>query len=299
MDNWINYHHLYYFKTIATEGGIAKAAKKLRLGQPTLSTQLKQFEDHLGQTLFERRKKRLHLTEAGRIALDYAQEIFKLGDEMLDALNDRLRSDRIEVQIGVIDSVPKHLAVLLIEQAQEVQPCTVSIQEGRSDMLLREVKAHRLDLLLANEAPPVLEGQGLFARRVARMPIVICGAKQFLTLKKGFPASLGNQPFIMPIITNRLRSDLDHFFKIQGIRVDTVAEVQDTSLQKLLGTHGTGLLPLAKPAAEDLLASKELFVIGELEDVYEDLWLVAGERRIQNPVAALLMQTFKLDSGAD
>src|SRR5690349_20432069 len=265
MDNWINYHHLFYFKTIATEGGIAKAAKKLRLGQPTLSTQLKQFEDQLGQTLFERRKKRLHLTEAGRIALDYAQEIFKLGDEMLDALNDRLQADRIEVQFGIMDSVPKHLALLLIQEAQKVQNCLVSIQEGRSDMLLRELKAHRIDLLLANEAPPTMDGQGLFARRVARMPVVVCGAKQFLPLKKGFPQSLANQPFILPIATNRLRVDLDHYLKMKNIRVDAIAEIQDTSLQKLLGSHGAGLLPLARPAADDLVQNKELYIIGELE----------------------------------
>lgn len=295
MDKWINYHHLYYFKTIATEGGIAKAAKKLRLGQPTLSTQLKQFEDHLGQILFERRKKRLHLTEAGRIALNYAQEIFKLGDEMLDALNDRLRADRIEVQCGIIDSVPKHLVLLLIEQAQKVQNCLMSIQEGRGDMLLRELKAHRIDLVLANEAPPSMEGQGIYARRVARMPVVICGAKQFLPLKKGFPASLANQPFIMPIGTNRLRVDLDHYLKIQNIRVDVIAEVQDTSLQRLMGAQGSGLLPLARPAAEDLLESKELHLIGELDGIHEDLWLIAGERRIQNPIAAELMRSFALD----
>ncbi len=295
MDTWINYHHLYYFKTIATEGGIAKAAKKLRLGQPTLSTQLKQFEDQLGQSLFERRKKRLHLTEAGRIALDYAQEIFKLGDEMLDALNDRLRVDRIEVQFGVIDSVSKHLALLLIQNAQNVQNCLVSMQEGRGDVLLRELKAHRIDLLLANEAPPVLEGQGLFARRVARMPVVICGTKQYLPLKKGFPGSLVDQPFIMPVPTNRMRVDIDHFFMIQNIRVDVIAEIQDTSLQKLLGLSGTGLLPLARPAADDMIQSKDLYIIGELEDIFEDLWLIAGERRIQNPVASHLMRNFQVD----
>jgi LysR family transcriptional activator of nhaA len=248
--------------------------------------------------LFERRKKRLYLTEAGRIALDYAQEIFKLGDEMLDALNDRLQVDRIEVQFGVIDSVPKHLALLLIQEAQSIQNCLVSIQEGRGDILLRELKAHRIDLLLANEAPPVMEGHGLYSRRVARMPIVVCGAKKFLPLKKGFPASLTNQPFIMPIATNRLRADLNHYFRMLNIRIDTVAEVQDTSLQKLLGTHGTGLLPLAQPAAEDLIQSKELYIIGELEGIHDDLWLVAGDRKIQNPIAAQLMRSFKVEGGS-
>jgi LysR family transcriptional activator of nhaA len=166
-------------------------------------------------------------------------------------------------------------------------------------MLLRELKAHRIDLLLANESPPTIDGQGLYARRVARMPVVVCGAKQFLPLKKGFPQSLANQPFILPIGTNRLRADLDHYLKMKSIRVDPVAEIQDTSLQKLLGTHGTGLLPLAKPAAEDLIQNKELFVIGELDGVHEDLWLVAGERRIQNPIAAQLMRAFRLDDDKD
>lgn len=296
MDTWINYHHLYYFKTIATEGGIAKAAKKLRLGQPTLSTQLKQFEDQLGQVLFERRKKRLHLTEAGKIALGYAQEIFQLGDEMLDALNDRLRSDRIQIQVGILDSVPKHLALQLIQQAQTEQNCLISIQEGRSDNLIRELKAHKLDLLLANESPPVMEAAGLFGRRIARMPVVICGAKNFLGLKKNFPQSLIDQPVIMPMNSNRLRTDLDHFFKLQNIRVDVTAEIQDTSLQKLLGLKGAGLLPLAYSAATDLVESKELHVIGELDGVFEDLWLIAGDRRIQNPLAAFLMKSFKIEA---
>jgi LysR family transcriptional activator of nhaA len=292
---WLNYHHLFYFKTIATEGGIAKAAKKLRLGQPTLSTQLKQFEDHLGHALFERRKKRLYLTEAGRIALDYANEIFKLGDEMQDALADRLSIDRIEVQIGSLDSVPKMLTWHLVEQAQKEQNCTVSIIEGRGD-LLRELKAHRLDLVIANHPPPIGEGQGLFTRLVGRYPVLICGAKPFAKLSKGFPESLQGQPFIMPTLHSRLRGEVDQFLRSHHIRVDMVAEVQDTSLHRLMGIHGAGLIPIADQAAADALEHKELFVIGALDNVYEEIWLAASERRIQNPVAAQLMKSFQLDS---
>ena len=91
---WINYHHLYYFKTIAEEQSVSKAALKLRLGQPTLSAQLKQFEDVLGVQLFDRKHKRLILTEQGRIALQYSQNIFRLGDEMIDALNDRIKPEK-------------------------------------------------------------------------------------------------------------------------------------------------------------------------------------------------------------
>jgi LysR family transcriptional activator of nhaA len=126
MKQWLNYHHLYYFRTIATEGSVVKAAKKLRLGQPTLSTQLKIFEDHLGQKLFERQARTLTLTEAGKMVLDYANEIFKLGDEMVEAINDRLQAARIDVTIGALDSVPKQVLVKLAAFAQRTSDCRVS-----------------------------------------------------------------------------------------------------------------------------------------------------------------------------
>src|SRR3989338_5357862 len=109
----LNYHHLYYFKTIAIEGGIAKAAEKLRLGQPTLSTQLKQLEVMVGKPLFERRNRKMILTEAGKAALDYANEIFRLGDEMLEVLQDKLVANATHLQIGALDSVPKSIILSL------------------------------------------------------------------------------------------------------------------------------------------------------------------------------------------
>ncbi|MEI6834760.1 MAG: LysR family transcriptional regulator [bacterium] len=107
MKQWLNYHHLFYFRTIALEGSVVKAAKRLRLGQPTLSTQLRIFEDHIGQKLFEREARTLRLTEAGKMVLDYANEIFKLGDEMVEAINDRLTSSRVNLTVGALDRFPK------------------------------------------------------------------------------------------------------------------------------------------------------------------------------------------------
>lgn len=292
--NWLNYHHLFYFRTIATEGTVAKAAAKLRLGQPTLSTQLMQFEDTIGHKLFERRQKRLYLSDAGRVALEYANEIFRLGDEMLEALGDRLSAERVAVAIGAMDSVPKHLTLKLVEKAQATHDCAVSVSEGHGDELIRELKANRLDLIIANYSPPVTEGQGLIARRIARMPVVICAARKFAHLKRNFPHSLDGQPFVMPSIGSRLRHDVDHFLKLAQIRPVVSVEVQDTSLQKLLGTHGAGLIPIAAPAIEELVETKDLLVLGELPDVHEELWLIGGERRIQNSVAAKLMKDFSL-----
>ena len=126
------------------------------------------------------------------------------------------------------------------------------------------------------------------------MHIVVCGSAKFAHLKREFPYSLNGQPFIFPTLQNKLRHDVEHYLKLRGIHVLTKAEVQDTSLQKLMGTHGDGLIVLPFPAAEELIASKELFLIGTLQDVYEELWLVAAQRRIQNPVAAAIMNDFKI-----
>ena len=294
QNQWMNYHHLYYFRMIASEGGIAKAAKKLRLGQPTLSTQLKQFEDHLGQKLFERRKKRLYLTEAGRIALEYAEEIFKLGDEMQDALGDRLKEDRIFMQLGCVDSIPKAISLRLAQEAQKYGRCTLSILEGRNDQLLRDLRDHKLDLVLSNHPPSLGETQGLYSKKIGSSPLIICASKTLGKTIKTFPAGLNGQSIIMPTTPSRVREDIEKFFKESGVQTDIVAEVQDTSLQVLLATNGLGFLPIAEHAAAEFVQKKELAVLGKLGGIVEDFWLIARERKIQNPLAAQLMKNFKL-----
>ena len=228
------------------------------------------------------------------MVLGYASEIFKLGDEMLDSLNDQHFTAAIQVQIGAMDAVPKHLTLKVFHKAQASFDCVVSISEGHGDELLRELRAHRLDLVLSNYQPPVGETAGFYARCIQRMPVVVCGSAKFSNLKRGFPESLKGQPFVMPSIQSKLRHDVEHFLTLREIQVNTIAEIQDTSLQKLLGTHGDGLIPIALPAAEELLASKELINLGTLQDVHEELWLIAAQRRIQNPVAAAIMKDFKI-----
>jgi LysR family transcriptional activator of nhaA len=283
-----------YFKTIAIEGGIAKAAKKLRLGQPTLSTQMKQFEDTIGQILFDRSKRQLQLTEAGSLVLGYAKEIFKLGDELIDSLHDQQDLSKAQVQIGAMDTVPKHLILKVFHAAQLHKNCVVTISEGHGDELLRELKAHRTDLVISNYTPPVGEATNFYAKCISKMPVVICGSQKFSSLAKGFPESLNGQPFIMPTTQSKLRHEIEHYFKLNEIQVNLVAEVQDTSLQKLMGMYGDGLIPLALPAAQELLKQKDLVNIGILPNVHEELWLIAAQRRIQNPIAASLMKSFKL-----
>lgn len=295
MSNWLNYHHLFYFRTIATEGSIAKAAEKLRLGQPTLSAQLKQLEDSLGTSLFERRHRRLELSEQGRAALQYANEIFRLGAEMQEVLQDRPAASRIHLAVGALDSVPKHVILELTQAAYGIGNCTVSVLEGRGDELLRELNLHRLDLMIANHLPSAQEMSGIRSRRIASVPVAVYGAARFRALRKNFPASLAQAPFVWPTRHSKLRHDIEDYLRTAAISVDPVAETQDTSFQKLLGVAGVGLLPAPAFAVRDALKQKTLIEIGRLPGVREEIHLIAASRKIENPVAAKLFASFQLE----
>lgn len=288
---WLNYHHLFYFRTIAIEGGIAKAAEKLRLGQPTLSTQLKQLENTIGKPLFERRNRKLILTEAGKAALEYANEIFRLGDEMIEVLKDRTVLNQTHLQIGALDSVPKSVILALVMEAYKTESCTISILEGKGDELFRELYAHRIDLMISNYPPPIIEGKPLFSKSVAKLPVSVYGAPSFKHLKRNFPKSLNGCPFVLPTAHSRLRHDLNHYFKLQDIQIVPVAETQDTSLQRLLAANGLGLAPFSEVTG---LKEEKLERLGRLHGVHEEVWLISAQRKLENPVAASIMKNFTL-----
>lgn len=290
----LNYHHLYYFKVIATEGSISKAAEKLLLGQPTLSMQLKQFEDHLGHQLFERKNRSLVLTEMGRMVLTYANEIFHLGEEMLKAVEERPRSQkRIHLKIGALDSIPKSMVKSLMNHAYSKGDCHITIHEGLGPDLIHDLVEHRLDLVLSNAAAPSLTDERLYTRSLAKVPLVVCGAAQFVNLRTNFPSSLAGQPFIFPTAHSRVRHEMEHYFEDQHLFVDAVAETQDTALMKQLAADGRGLIVMGEYAVKTGLADGSLIRIGELEGHTEEIWMIAVQRKIQNPIAKELLKDFQ------
>jgi len=287
---WLNYNHLYYFWMTANEGSISSASRKLRIGQPTISTQIKTLEESLNQNLFDRKSRGLHLTEAGKVVLDYANQIFSLGNELMEVIKDGAFSKRAHLQIGALDGVPKSLIQSLIHSAQQIAPCVVTILEGGGDYLFRELLAHRIDVVISNFSPTMGDSKQFFSRLLEKIPITIFSTKKFQSLKKKFPKSLQDQPFIMPTLDSKLRHDLNHFFRINDISVDVIIETQDTSIQKLLGNEGMGLIPLPDFAGKELVKSGKLIKLGTLHGVTEDFWLISSPRKIQNPIAKSLMK---------
>ena len=294
MSPWINYHHLFYFKTIAEEGTVSKAAEKLRLGQPTLSAQLKQFEETLGIPLFERHHKRIVLTEQGKVALDYAKNIFRLGSEMFEVLHDRLKPLKPSVHIGALDSVPKQIILQLAKHAFRISPCQITLSEGKSDELLRELMAHRIDLMVTNFLPTGVDAKGIYPKSITKQNVAFYAAPKFKTLRKGFPKSISGVPMIFPTYDSRLRQDLDHWAKLNQIELNIVIESQDISVKKLMASNEMGLVPAAAHAVAGQISNGELIEIGHLQGVHEELYLVTAQRKIENQIAAKLRDSFSV-----
>jgi LysR family transcriptional regulator, transcriptional activator of nhaA len=294
MKPWINYHHLYYFKTIAESEGISRAAEKLRLGQPTLSAQLKQFEENLGVQLFERKHKKLHLTEHGHLALEYARTIFRAGEEMYEALHDRLQPSKVNVQIGALDSVPKQMILQLSQNAYQIGRCSVSLVEDKFENLVRDLISHKLDLMISNILPWDHANAGIFHRVLSKRVVGIYGGAKFKSLRADFPYSLEGHPFVMPSPEGQARYDVNNWLMEKNLKVDVICETQDIALKKLFAVNELALITAASHAVRRQVYSGELIEIGTMETVFEDLYLIAADRKIENPIASELMRSFNL-----
>lgn len=294
MNSWINYHHLYYFMTVVEQGSVSKAAQKLRLGQPTVSAQLKQLEEHLSVSLFDRQHRKLILTEHGKVAFDYAKNIFKLGSEMYEVLHDQVKPSKINVQIGALDGISKQIVFQLAQKALNIAPCTLHLVEGKFDELFHELSAHKIDIMLSNFLPRTREANGILHRSVARNPVSVFGAPKFKGLKKHYPQSLHQQKFALPTYDSQMRADFEHWLKVQKLEIDTVVESQDIALNKLLTLNGVGLICAAHHTVEQQMKSGHLIEIGKVHGIHEELFLITVQRKRKNPIAQELMKQFVL-----
>jgi LysR family transcriptional activator of nhaA len=289
---WVNFHHLHCFWVVATEGGLTQASARLGIGQSALSIQMRQFEESLGFSLFRRSHRKLTLTEQGRVVLSYAKEIFRLGEEMVETLHDRPSEHRVQLKIGVLDTIPKHLTIQLVQHALDSKDCGVSVVEGRPEALLEDLSSHRIDLVLMNFMPKISKGR-LRAKKIAELPLWVVGRRMHLPLKQGFPRSLDREPFVVPTEDSHVRHEFQSFCVEHELNPELLVEAQDVMVQKLLVLEGVGLGVVPEAAVREYLDDGTLFLIGKLGLFQEELYLVAAERKIENPVAARLWKEFK------
>lgn len=287
----MNYLHLHHFFAIAMEGQIAKAAKRLRVGQPTLSTQLKQLEEAFGFKLFERKRgETLRLTEKGEVIFTYAKEIFRVGDEMIAVAQGLKTSKSSHFRIGALDTLPKKLVFGVMKQALDMGDCSVAIFEDNADRLFEKLSRHNYDLVISTAPAPQSEKFPVRARKLKQYPVIICGSNRFRGLKRGFPESLHGQPFMLPTPDGKMRADIEEYLREREIEVKVVGEAQDAELLRLAAISGEAVVPLSYLTVEEDLELGRLHILGDLGDLQEELWISSFPRFVRNPIANRFMK---------
>ena len=294
-----NYHHLYYFYVIAREGSISKACAKLYLAQPTLSTQLRQFEKSIGRTLFERTKQRLSLTDDGRLVLDYAESIFELGTEMQDTLNDRKKIGRLSIQVGVLNGTPRSFAHALLERVLAHAPTAhVELREADLDGLLRDLREHRLDVVLTDVIVRGHDREELSNHLIGQMPIVFAASPALARKYPRVPHDLDGAPLILPSLPSQVYHQILDLMATWKVKPNIVAEVQDIELARRLALSGRGIAPLNAYTVSVSQPKNGLLVLKSALNpaIYESVYLVTRRRKVTNPLTDYLINNLKLSS---
>lgn len=289
---WMNYHHLLYFWTIATEGGISKAAKVLRLAQPTVSGQLRLFEDTLGQRLFHRVGRRLVLTDVGRMTFRYADELFAIGRELQDALQGRFEGRPLRFAVGIADVVPKWVAHRLLEPALHIRErIRLICVEDRSDRLVDRLAAHELDLVLS-DGPVVSTGTTrLFSHPLGQSGFsFLAAAGSAPALRRRFPRSLHEQPFLLPPTGTNARRVLEQWFVARDLRPLIRAEFDDSALCTVFGAAGVGAFAAPTVIEKELVRQAGVKVIGRVEELRESFYAITAERRLKHPAVVAVSE---------
>lgn len=286
----LNYLHLYHFFVIASEGQIAGAARRLRVGQPTLSVQLKQLEESFGFRLFDRKRgEALRLTEKGTVIFRYCREIFRIGEEMLQISQGLASKARRHLRVGAQDTLPKQIIFRLMERVLDRGHCTVSFFEDSAEQLFERLGQHRLDLTVTSRPAPPRDASAFDTRKLQQYPLVICGASVFAPLRKGFPHSLEGQPFMFPAQDGRLRVEVENYFAEKAIALKILGEAQDSELLRLVALSGRALVPLSFLTITEDLQLGRLANVGSLPGMADELWISSSQRLVRDPVVSRLM----------
>src|SRR5512140_2173691 len=230
---WLNYHHLFYFWTVARAGSIARASEELRLAQPTISNQLKTLEASLGVKLLERQGRRLVLTDVGRTVLRYAGDIFRTGRDLQRAVKGLPTGQRLRLVAGIVDVIPKRMASLLLQPAVDSFPHLLLVcREGPLPELLAQLAVHELDVVLADVPSSEQVKVKAFNHRLGDCGTTFFAAPRLQALRKGFPRSLAGAPTLLPAEGTALRRSLEAWFASTRIQPTVVGEFDDSALMK-------------------------------------------------------------------
>ncbi|MEO1200043.1 MAG: LysR family transcriptional regulator [Pseudomonadota bacterium] len=285
MANDLNYHHLRYFQTVAHDGNLTRAAERLNVSQSAISAQIRQLEDRLGQALFERRGRALHLTEAGRIALDHADTIFATGRELVATLQQSGRQ-RQALRVGALATLSRNFQLAFLRPLLGRTDVEVILRSGSAAELFNALASLHLDLVLTNQPPPTDALTSFIVEVLDEQPVSLIGVPELSPTELSLGERLAHAPLILPTAASGLRTGFDALTGRLGVRPQIAAEIDDMAMMRLLVREGVGLAVLPPIVVRDELISGTLIETEKLPNLTETFYGVTIERRFPNPLLA-------------
>jgi LysR family transcriptional activator of nhaA len=282
---WLNYNHLHYFWMVAREGSMVRASEELMVSQPTISTQIKDLEAVLGHRLFERVGRGLALTETGRIAFNYANEIFSLGQELVNALEHRPAGRPLRLAVGIVDVIPKPVARRLLQPAMRMaQPVRLTCREDKGDRLLADLAARRLDMVLSDGPIGTSAGFDGFNHLLGECGVCFFAAPELAArYRKGFPRSLDGAPILLPTGHTAVRRSLDLWFDSMRVHPVVVADFDDSALLFSFGQEAEGIFPAPAVIQSHIQRVMGVRLVGRTEQARERFYAITPEENPKHP----------------
>lgn len=287
----LNYRHLYYFWMVSKEGGFARAAERLDMAIQTVSVQVRELEKALGHQLIKPAGRGIALTEPGRVAFARAEAIFQIGETLNDAVRDAASHRVIRLAIGLSDGISKLAAHALLGPVLDTPDLRLTCHEGEFEQLQTELALHRLDLVLAGQAAASNPNLRLSCDCVLSSPVVWYGPSRLVSqdMVAAFPQSIERLPVLLPTGHSALRAGLEHWFDDLGLRPQVVGEFEDSALMSLFAARGLGVFPVSRRGADDLARSADLALLGECENVCEQIYAIRNRRGEQHPLVQRIL----------
>ena len=286
----LNYNHLRYFWAVAHEGSLTRTAERLHLSQSALSVQIRKLEERLGHQLFERRGRQLHLTEAGRIALDHADAIFATGDELVATLEHPGHSRRA-IRVGALATLSRNFQVGFLRPVLGRPDVEVILRSGGAAELLQALESLQLDVVLVNQAPRPDAVTSFVTHRVAEQRLSLVGSADSVSGGMGLAELLRTHAVILPTPENNIRVAFDALVDRLGVRPQIAAEVDDMAMIRLLVRERIGLAVVPPIVIKDELAGGSLVEAAQLPGLAETFYAVTVARRFPNQLVHELLST--------
>ena len=288
----MNFKHLHYFWVAAQAGGVVRAGEQLHTTPQTLSSQIKLLEDRLGRHLFRKSGRKLELTDDGRVALRYADEIFALGAELENALRDQRSSGPkvLEFRVGIEDAVAKSVAYRLLEPALQLsEPVRLICTEGRFNDLMAQLALHRMDLVIADEPlTSRLSVKGFNHALGSSDMTFFCAPALAATLQGPFPACLNGAPMLVPGATSSMRPQFESWLTRHQLHPRVVGEFDDGALMNAFGRQGAGVFISPSVVEHETAAQYGVLALGRSNEMSEAFYAISVERRITHPCVAAI-----------